>query len=185
MNVFNRLVLIVVALLMLAIPVFLLLMGFQVIPADQVASYFDYRAALRSLDDVSLSGLARIRLWMGIGGIVLAVLAFLLFLRELVPRIRRARSAIIEDEPGKEVKIEVRALRALVEKAARETGVVSADASLSSNGNRCGILCRIEIPDSADFSELASRARDNVRKVLEEQKVPVDEIEVRVEGATS
>ena len=51
MNGFNRLVMLIIALLLIAVPVFLLLVGFGVLPASQVNSF--YRPALDSLGNLA------------------------------------------------------------------------------------------------------------------------------------
>ena len=48
MNAFNRLILLILALLLLAVPVALLLITYGVIPADIVNQYTGYRAAVQA-----------------------------------------------------------------------------------------------------------------------------------------
>ena len=52
MNAFNRLVLLILSLLLLAVPVFLLLIVWGVIPADVVDQYTGYRAAVKALGEI-------------------------------------------------------------------------------------------------------------------------------------
>ncbi len=89
---------------------------------------------------------------------------------------------LIEDEPGRETAITSGAVKQLAEAAAREAGATSPSCSLATDKSRYDVACDIRVPGSENFTELATRARDNIQRVLEEQQVPVKDIEVTVQG---
>ena len=53
MNAFNRLIMLVIALLLIAVPVLLFWIGFRILPAEQVSTYVPYRGALDALDTLA------------------------------------------------------------------------------------------------------------------------------------
>ncbi len=184
MNAFNRLIMLIVALLLIAVPVVLLLIGFGVVPADQVNAYTGYRSGLDALGaavrnfDFGQGARAAIA---GIGLLVALVAGYLL-LRELTFGRPLARRAVVEDEPGRETALTAQAIRHLAEGAAREAGAASPTCYLTTERGRYEVSCRIRVPRSRNFTETATRARDNIRRVLEEQRVPVKNVEVTVQG---
>jgi len=186
MNAFNRIVMLLIALLLIAVPVLLLLVAFGVLSANVVDQYTGYRAAVGALEGLSPSSFGgRGRVILGIVGLIVALLALLLLLRELTFGRRVARSTRIDDTPGKETTITARAVKALSEGAAREAGAVSPSASLTSEGEPYLVSCRIQAPPSSNYTQLATRVRENVRSVLESQNVPVKDVEVTVQGSAS
>ncbi len=184
MNAFNRLIMLIVALLLIAVPVVLLLIGFGVVPADQVNAYTGYRSGLDALGaavrnfDFGQGARAAIA---GIGLLVALVAGYLL-LRELTFGRPLARRAVVEDEPGRETALTAQAIRHLAEGAAREAGAASPTCYLATERGRYEVSCRIRVPRTRNFTETATRARDNIRRVLEEQRVPVKNVEVTVQG---
>jgi hypothetical protein len=106
-------------------------------------------------------------------------------LRELTFGRRVARNTTIDDNPGKETRITASAVKALAEGAAREAGALSPSASLSSDERSYQVSCRIQAPPSGNYSEVASRTRENIRRVLEDQGVPLEDVEVTVQGSAS
>lgn len=185
MNGLNRALLIVVAILLVAVPVFLLLVAFGLVPADAVNSYTGYRSAVSALGELSLSGAstgARAAI-AAVGGLV-AFVSLVLLLRELAFGKAVSRSAVIDDSPGSETRITYAAVRLLAEAAAREAGGESPSASLT--GTRSYLVdLRIEAPREGGFGEVAGRVRENVRRVLDEQSVPVEDVEVTVRNVAS
>ena len=179
MNAFNRLVMLIISLLLIAVPVFLLLVGFGVIPADEVNEYTNYRGALNSLGGLSVSDFnPGVRTVAGIVGALVALVALLLLLRELTFGRPVARRAYIEDTPGQETVVTAHGL----------SSVGAADPSCrlaSDNDRRYEVLCDIQVSRTQNFTELASRTRDNIRRVLEVQQVPVKDVEVTVRGTAS
>jgi hypothetical protein len=47
------------------------------------------------------------------------------------------------------------------------------------------VSCDIQVPRSQNVTELATRARENIQRALEEQQVPVRGVEVTVQGTAS
>ncbi|CAN5869683.1 hypothetical protein BH18ACT11_BH18ACT11_23160 [soil metagenome] len=188
MNVLNRLIMILIALLLVAVPVLLLLVAFGVIPPDQADRYTDYRAAVGVLGGLSTSSLATTgaRVTLSAGGAVLALLALLLLLRELTFGRRIARSAVIEDEPGRETRIKSGAAKALAEGAAREAGAVSPSVSLATEKRGAyRIFCDVLVPEGVGATGLTTRVRQNVLETVERQGVPARDAEVTMRGVES
>ena len=186
MNAFNRTVMLIIALLLVAIPVLILLIAFGVIPADVAARYTGYRSAVGALGGLSASAVTTgVRATIAVVGALLALVALLLLLRELTFGRRVARSTTIDDTPGKETRITASAVKALAEGAAREAGARSPSASLASDERSYQVSCRIQAPPSGNYTEVASHTRENIRRVLEDQGIPLEDVEVTVRGSAS
>jgi hypothetical protein len=186
MNAFNRFILLIVALLLIAIPVVLLLAAFGVIPADILARYTGYDAALQALSGLSASVFTvAVRTVVAIAGALLALVALLLLLRELTFGARVARSSVMDDTPGKETVITAGAVKTLADGAAREAGARDPSTSLSSDDGAYNVHSKIKVPESGNFTEVATRTRENVRRVLDGQGVNVKDVEVTVQGTAS
>jgi len=186
MNAFNRIVMLIIALLLIAVPVLLLLVAFGVLSADVIDSYTGYRGAIEALGGLSLSAFTTsARVVLAIVGVLVALIALLLLLRELTFGRRVARSTVMDDTPGKETIITAGAVKALTEGAAREAGAESPSVSLTSKDRNYLVSCGIRVPPSANYTELATRVRENVRRVLGEQGVPLEDVEVTVQGTAS
>lgn len=186
MNAFNRLVMLLIALLLIAVPVLLILMIWAIIPADLVNQYTGYRDAVEALGNLSEGAFTRgVRAVIAIIGALVALLALLLLLRELTFGRRVARNTTLDETPGKVTRITASAVKVLAESAAREAGAVSPSASLTSDDRAYLISCGIQAPPSGNYTELATRARSNIHRVLEEQNVPVQDVEVTVRGSAS
>jgi hypothetical protein len=186
MNAFNRLVMIIVALLLIAVPVLLLLVAFGVIEAEMIDAYTNYESALEALGNLSLSDITpSVRVVIAIVGLLVALIALLLLLRELTFGRRVERSTVMDDTPGKETVITASAVKALTEGAAREAGAESPSASLTSKDGSYLVSCNIRVPPAGNYSDLATRTRENIRRVLEEQGVPIEDVEVTVQGTAS
>ncbi len=186
MNVFNRLVLILIALLLLVVPIFLLLVNFGGISADVIRSYVDYRTGLRFFNNLSISNFTqRVRIIITVVGVLVVLVALFFFLREL--RFwsgRPQRRVFISEEPGKEVSITRDAVCALSEGAAREAGADFPSASLRSRGRSYRVFCDIQVPESDNHAQLASNVREKIQQVLESQNVPIQDVEVTIRGTT-
>jgi hypothetical protein len=92
---------------------------------------------------------------------------------------------VVSDEPGAETLVTARAVRALAEGAAREEGALSPSASLLSEGRPYTVFCKVQAPAHDNYGDLAARVRQNIRRVLEGQNVPIEDVEVTVEGTSS
>lgn len=186
MNAFNRIVMLIITLLLIAVPVLLLLVIFGVIPADVANQYTGYRNAADALGNFSSSAFTSgVRVVIAVAGALLALVALLLLLRELTFGRRVARNTTLDETPGKETRITAGAVRALAEGAAREVGAVFPSASLASDDRSYLVSCGIQVPPSGNYTELATRARSNIRRVMEEQNVPIQDVEVTVRGSAS
>jgi hypothetical protein len=185
MNAFNRLILLIIALLLIAVPVLLLLAVFGVISAGLLQAT-GYQSALQAISGLSSSALTTaVRTIIAVVGALVALIALLLLLRELTFGRRLTRSTVMDDTPGRETVITAGAVRTLVDGAAREAGAQSPSTSLSSDDGTYNVSSRIKVPESGNFTEVATRTRENVRRVLDEQGVPVKDVEVTVQGTAS
>lgn len=186
MNAFNRLVMLIIALLLLVVPVALLLVGLGVIPAQLANTYTGYQSAAGSLGGFSVSSLSNTgRVIAGVASALVALIALILIFRELTPRRRPAKQALLNREAGRETRITAKGISSLASGAAREAGSISPKVSLYSRKAAYKIDCKITAPESSNYTSVAERARDKIGQVLDEQGVPVREVEVTVEGATS
>ena len=183
MNAFNRLIMLIAALLLLAIPVLLLLIAFAVVPADIIDQYTGYRGAVQALGDFSASSITTAtRVVIAVAGALLALVALLLLLREIPLGRRVSRSTVMDDTPGRETVITANAVKTLAESAAREVGAESPSTSLASDKDSYVVLTGIQVPSSENYTELAARVRENIRRVLGDQGVPLKDVEVTVRG---
>jgi hypothetical protein len=187
MNAFNRIVMLIIALLLIAVPVLLLLVAFGVISAGVIDAYTGYRSGLEALGNLSISDFITnpVRIVLAVVGVLVALIALLLLLRELTFGRRVARSTVMDDTPGKETVITASAVKALAEGAARGAGAESPSASLTSKDRDYLVSVGIRVPPSGNYTELATRTRENIRRVLGEQGVPVRDVEVTVQGTAS
>lgn len=186
MNAFNRIVMLIIALLLVAIPVLLLLVAFGVISAEMIDAYTNYRSGLEALGNLSISDFTNtVRVVIALVGLLVALVALLLLLRELTFGRRVARSTVMDDTSGRETVITASAVKALTEGAAREMGAGSPSASLTSKDRSYLVSCSIQAPPPDNYTELATRTRENIRRVLEDQGVPVKDVEVTVRGTAS
>lgn len=186
MNVLNRLIVLLIALLLVAVPVLLLLVHFGVISVGLANTYTGYQAGLDALGSLSSSTFStRARTIIGIAGGLVALIALLLVMRELNPGRRAARNATIRDTPGQEIRITASAVRSLSEAAARDAGASSSSVALRSSRRAYTIICGLQAPQESNRAQLAARAGENIREALESQNVPVKEVEITVQGTTS
>ena len=185
MNAFNRFILLIVALLLIAVPVLLLLVTFGVIPSN-ILQATGITAALSAIGGLSASALTTgVRAIVAIAGALLALVALLLLLRELTFGARVARQSVMDDTPGKETIITSGAVKTLADGAAREAGAREPSTSLSSDDGAYNVYSKIKVPESGNFTEVATRTRENVRRVLGEQGINIKDVEVTVQGTAS
>jgi hypothetical protein len=185
-NAFNRFILLILSLLLIAVPVLLLLINWGIVPADVIDQYTRYRAAVGALGNVSTSLSTGARTLIAIVGALVALIALIFLLRELGTLGRRvSRSTAIDSTPGRETVITANAVKTLAESAAREVGAQSPSVSLTSKKESYVVSTGIQVPPTDNYTEMAARARENIRKVLGDQGVPVEDVEVTVRGTTS
>lgn len=177
MNAFNRLVMLVIAILLVAAPALILLAFVGVIPS-QAAS-----AAVSPLSTVpgAISGAGG-----GASAIVVAasilvgiVVLFLIF-RELTPGPRAAKHVFIQNGSGRQTRLSASAVKSLAAGAAREAGAYSPSVSLSSKKGAYVLDCRVKAATEADLGALAESVRDNIWRVLGEQSVPHRGVQVTI-----
>jgi hypothetical protein len=182
-NAFNRLILLIVALLLLAVPILLLLINWGFIQADVIDQYTGYRGAVQALGDFSADALTTgARAVIAIVGALVALIALLLLLREITFGRMVSRSTLMDDTPGRETVITANAVKTLAESAAREVGAESPSVSLASDNDSYVVFTGVEVPSSDNYTELAARVRENIRRVLGDQGVPLKDVEVTVRG---
>lgn len=185
MDALNRTALLIVALLLVAVPVLLLLVAFGVVSAGAVNQYTGFQGAVSALGGVSLSGAPTVaRAVIASVGVIVAIISLLFLLRELTFGKQVSRSAVIRDEPGSETRLTYTAVRALAKGAAREVGAESPSVSLIGAGKYL-VDCRVQASSEFNYGDLADRVRDNIQRVLDEQSVPVKDVEVTVQGTVS
>ena len=185
MNAFNRLILLIVAVLLIAVPVVLLLIALAIIPAS-ILQATGLTAALSAIGGLSGSVFTTaVRAIIAIVGALVALVALLLLLRELTFGSRVARSSVMDDTPGNETVITAGAVKTLADGAAREAGAREPSTSLSSDDGAYTVYSRIKVPEAGNFTEVATRTRENVRRVLDGQGVRVKDVEVTVQGTAS
>lgn len=182
MNAFNRLVMLVIALLLIAVPVIMLLVVFGVLSADTVNTFTGYQVALESVGNFveSPSLTSQAQQLFGAACAVVALILLILIFRELAIGPRVDRTVFTSREPGRETRITAPAVLNLIEGAALEAGAEYTDPSVSSRGRNYRVSCGIGVPDRSNVAEVATRARDNIRETLESQEVPVTDVEVTV-----
>lgn len=186
MNAFNRLVMLIIALLLLVVPVTLLLVGIGVIPSQLANTYTGYQSLASSLGSFSLSNLSNTgKVIAGVVSALVALIALLLIFRELTPGRRPAKQTVLNREAGRETKITAKGVSSLAAGAAREAGGISPKVTLSAGKNTYKLGCKITAPESSNYTSVAERARDKIRQVMDDQGVPTGEVEVTVEGAAS
>ena len=186
MNFFNRLVMLIIALLMIIVPVVMLLVAFGVISADLINQYTNYQGGLEALGNLSASDFTQqVSTIVAIVSALVAIIALILLLRELTFGKHLAREVTVEDTPGQKTYIKTSAVSSLVEWSARRAGAEPQNVSLSSEGNAYNVHCKIQIPESGNFSEISGRTKENIRNALDRYSVSHKEIEVTVQGISS
>lgn len=185
MNFLNRLVMLIIALLMVAVPAVMLLVAFGVISQDLIDQYTNYQDGLQALGNLSVSDFEQQSAIVAIISALVALVALILLLRELSFGRRLARDVVVENTPGQETVIKTSAVSSLVEGAAERAGAESSNVSLSSKGNEYSVHCKIQIPESGNFTETATRTRDNIREALDRYNVSHEKVEVTVQGTKS
>ena len=187
MNFLNRLIMLVISLLLLVVPVLLLLVVFGFIAPQLVEQYTGYRFAVDSIGSLSLASVGpQARIIAAVIGVLVTLVAVLLIMRELFTLGKVvARNTIVDDSPGAETLVTASAVRALSEGAAREMGAESPSISLAEGKPAYEIRCGIEVPSSSNYTELAARVRENIRKTLENQNVRVKDVEVTIRKVAS
>ena len=91
----------------------------------------------------------------------------------------------MDNTPGRETVITTGAVKTLAEGAAREAGAREPSTTLSTDDGAYSVYCRVKVPESGNFTEVATRTRENVRRVLDGQGVSVKDVEVTVQGTAS
>jgi len=179
MGIAGRIVLAVLALLLLAIPVWLLLVNSGVLGGDVILD------SLRSQIVQPLAGVttgdftAPVR-------VIIALVGFALALAGALGLVAIVRSwqfavpdAVVEDEPGSETLLRPRAVRRLAEAAAMGTGANEASVSLSENEGAFDVRVDLTAPRrSVDLRAQAQVTRARVLDDLASQGVRTGSVEI-------
>jgi len=186
MNAFNRIIMLLISLLLLVVPVLLLLVALGVISPQLAEQYTGYSAAVDFIGSLSMANAGpQTRIVAAIVGVLVVLIAGFLLLRELTFGRVVSRNTVVDDSPGAETLITASAVKALSEGAAREMGATSPSVSLAQGKPAYEIRCGIGVPASSNYTELAARVRENIRTALENQNVPVKDVEVTVRKVAS
>jgi hypothetical protein len=179
MSVVGRIVLAVLALLLIAVPAWLLLVNFGVLDGGVLLD------PLRSEVVQPLAGVTAadfttpVRVIIALAGFAVALVGALV----LLAIVRRGHfgvpDAVIEDDPGSETLLRPRAVRRLAEAAAMEAGAKEANVSLSENEGAFDVLLDLTASRrSVDLREQAQGARARVLDALASQGVRTGSVEV-------
>lgn len=189
MNAFNRLIMLLIALLLIAVPVVMLLVAFDYLTGlspDIVNQYTNYQGGLEALGNLSMSSFdQQARIIAALVSVLVAIVALALLFREIPYGRRLARDTIVEDTPGQETIIKTSAVQSLVRGAIQEAGAAPYKITLESNGRPYNVYCGIQVPEMGDFTEISSRTNENVKNALNLYSVPYRNVEVTVQGTTS
>lgn len=182
MNAFNRIVMLVIALLLVAVPALLLLAVLGVIPSQTASAVVSPLSAVPGA--ISGAGGGASAIVVAASLLVGLVVIFLIF-RELTPGPGAAKHVYIQNRSRMETRLSASATKSLVSGAAREAGASSPAVSLSSKKGAYVVDCKVQAPPDADLSALAESVRQNVERVLGEQSVPYRRVEVTIEQHAS
>lgn len=186
MNAFNRLVMLIIALLLLAVPVLMLLVAFGVISASLIDQYTNYQSGLEALGNLSASSFDQtVRIIAALVSALVAIVALALLLREIPYGRRLARDTIVEDTPSQETVIKTTAVESLVKGAVQEAGAEPSNITLESDGRPYNVYCGVQVPEMGDFTDISGRANENIKEALDLYSVPYKNVEITVQGTTS
>lgn len=186
MNALNRLIMLLIALLLIAVPVVMLLVAFEVVTSSLIDQYTNYQGGLEALGNLSMSSFdQQARIIAAIVSVLVAIVALALLFREIPYGRRLARDTIVENTPGQETVIKTSAVQSLVRGAIQEAGAAPYRITLESNGRPYNVYCGIQVPEMGDFTEISSRTNENVKNALNLYSVPYRNVEVTVQGTTS
>jgi hypothetical protein len=76
-------------------------------------------------------------------------------------------------------------VKALVEEATKEVGTEAIFVSPAYKDGNYLISTGIRVPPSENFTEMVTRTRENIRRVLRDQGVSADDVEITVQGTAS
>lgn len=186
-DVFNRVFLLALALVLSVVPLALAAVASGLVPAGTVDSYTGYSAGLEALGGIS-GGLptgTAARVALGVGGALLALIALILVLRELSPGGKRATRATLDDTPGKKTSISPSAVRSLAEVAARQSGTIEPKVGLDSKKGQYLVRCIMDTPRREGMAATGAAARDEIHRVLQSNDIPVRSVEVELRGTAA
>jgi hypothetical protein len=176
----------VIALLMVAVPVIMLLVAFGVLSSELINQYTNYKSGVEALGNLQMSDFnQQVRTIVAIVSGLVAILALILLLRELTFGRRLTREVIVEGTPGQETVIKTSAVSSLVENSARRAGAQPSKVNLSSKDNTYSVDCKIQVPESGNFTEISTRTKENIENALDRYGVSYRSIEVTVQGTNS
>lgn len=177
MNAFNRLVMLVIAILLVAAPALILLVVLGVIPSQTASAAASPLSAVPGAISGAGGGASAIVV---AASIVIALVALFLIFRELTPGPRAAKHVSIQNQSGRQTRLSASAVKSLAAGAARESGAYSPSVSLSSKKGAYVVDCRMKAAPDADLGALAESVRGNIERVLGEQSVAHRGVQVTI-----
>jgi uncharacterized alkaline shock family protein YloU len=161
-NILNRVLAIVLALLVLAAAVLVLIVGVGLVSPQQIGIPLlaDVLAPFAELEPPEL--------WWLIGAAaLLMVLALILLVAELTPPERDHKLTVKEDELGR-VTVSQSSLRKLANREAGQVpGVLESDSELDESRQGLEVRSRVSVDPSSDVPQLADQVRERVKAALE------------------
>lgn len=177
MNAFNRLVMLVIAILLVAAPALILLAVLGVIPSQAASAAASPLSTVPGAIPGAGGGASAVVV---AASIVIGIVALFLIFRELRPGPRAAKHVSLQNNPGRQTRLSASAVKSLAGGAATEAGAYSPSVSLSSKKGAYVVDCRVEAAPEADLGALAEGVRDNIERILGEQSVPHRGVEVTI-----
>ncbi|ACZ43513.1 hypothetical protein Tter_2625 [Thermobaculum terrenum ATCC BAA-798] len=173
MNAFNRVVILLLALLVGAASLLLLLVNFGVISPSDLNYYTGYRSAVDAFSRLSPQGVSPAsRAIIAIVALVVAVIGLALLLRELSV-VRNPREVVVDDTPGRELRISSGAVAKLAGQAARAAGASSPRVSLRWHRGAFEVRCDVACPMGIKLADYGEGIKTRVTQELQLQRVPV------------
>ncbi len=178
MNAFNRVVILLLALLVGAASLLLLLVNFGVLSPSDLNYYTGYRSAVDGLSRLSPQGISPGgRAIVAIVALVAALIGLSLLLRELAV-VRNPREVVVVDTPGRELRLTSTAVAKLATQAAREAGARSPYVSLRWHRGAFEVQCDVDCPMGIKLVDYGEGIKTRVAQELQLQRVPVRRVRV-------
>ena len=178
LNIFNRLIGILVAVLLVVGGVLALLSASDVADAQAVGTPW-LEEGLRRLAQPDLRTIAIVA-----SGVAILAGLLLLFMELLPPRREAATMALKQDALGS-VTVTRQGVRELVNREADQVdGVNEVDSQVTENRNGLRVFCRLSVSPTANVPELAEEVRQRVKTAVEHRLgKPVAEVAVQTQLA--
>jgi hypothetical protein len=179
MTIAGRIVLAVLALLLIAVPVWLLLVNYGVLDGGLVLDPLRSQVVQPVANVTTADFTTSVRIIIALAGFAVALAGALWLLAIVRTGHFGVSDAVVEDEPGSETLLRPRAVRRLAEAAAMEAGAEEASVSLSENEGAFDVVLDLTAPRaSVDLRTHAQVARSRVQEDLADQGVRTGSVEV-------